>query len=205
MISWAGYAAIVGVGMGSGPDETGKLRLERDLFLRLLELGSREDLRPFLADALALIVEVAGARKGYLELHGSFWIAQGLPDAELADVRREISTGIIAEALGTGRTVNTASAVDDPRFAGQASVQAQRIRAVLCAPVGIAPAIGVLYLQGRGAPGPLPPGVARDARSLSTSVHHAAVAGESIAKPQRQRQHLPARWHRRQHLIDQVH
>ncbi|MBI2898463.1 MAG: sigma-54-dependent Fis family transcriptional regulator [Deltaproteobacteria bacterium] len=140
--------------MGSGPDEIGKLRLERDLFLRLLELGSREDLRPFLADALALIVEVAGARKGYLELHGSFWIAQGLPDAELAAVRREISTGIVAEALATGRTVNTASAVDDPRFAGQASVQAQRIRAVLCAPVGIAPAMGVLYLQGRDAPGP---------------------------------------------------
>src|SRR5262249_47616706 len=47
---------------------------------------------------------------------------------------------------------------------GQESVQARRIRAVLCAPIGAgvtdatgaAPAVGVVYLQGRAAPGPFP-------------------------------------------------
>jgi Nif-specific regulatory protein len=141
-----------------------RLRLERDLFRRLLELGARDDLRPFLEDALSLIVEVTGARQGYLEVRAGgraglgppFWIGKGVTDAELVEVRRAISTQIIAEALSSGRTISTASAVDDPRFRGHESVLAQRIRAVLCAPIGEAPSIGVVYLQGRSAPGPFP-------------------------------------------------
>src|SRR5829696_2494230 len=135
--------------MSQPPSEIERLRLERDLFLRLLELGARDDLKPFLEDALALITSATGARQGYLELHGDaptaagslprFWIASGFSDAELPLVRREISTGIVAEAIATGRTISTASAIDDPRFAAQESVQAARIRAVLCAPVGAAP------------------------------------------------------------------
>jgi DNA-binding NtrC family response regulator len=144
--------------------EIDRVRLERDLFLRLLELGTRDDLRPFLEDALHLIVEVTGARKGYLEVRPAdraatdapFWIASGFTDAELAEARRAISTGIVAEAVASGRTVSTASAVDDPRFRSQVSVQAQRIQAVLCAPVGKGPPLGVVYLAGRDAPGPFP-------------------------------------------------
>ncbi|MFN7972705.1 MAG: sigma-54-dependent Fis family transcriptional regulator [Acidobacteriota bacterium] len=141
--------------------ELEQLRAERDLLLKLLDLAAREDLRPFLEEALASIVAVTGARKGYLEISGGaggapFWIASGFSDAEIADVRREISTGIVAEALATGRTISTASAIDDPRFRDRASVQAQRIRAVLCAPIGPLPSLGVLYLQGRDEPGPFP-------------------------------------------------
>src|SRR5215470_16004039 len=116
--------------MQKPPTEIDRLRLERDLFLRLLELGARDDLRPFLEDALRLIVEVTRAQKGYLEVSpGSargdppFWIAMGF---------------------------------DDARFRGHASVQAQRLQAVLCAPVGADPSIGVVYLAGRDAPGPFP-------------------------------------------------
>jgi Nif-specific regulatory protein len=143
--------------------ETDRLRLERDLFLRLLELGAREDLRPLLADALALVADAAGARRGYLELARAgaggapgFWIARGFSDAELPEVRRAISTGIVQQALATGRTVSTASALDDPRFQAHASVQAQRIRAVLCAPIGAEAPLGVIYLQDRAGPGPFP-------------------------------------------------
>ncbi len=106
---------------------------------------------------------MTGAQKGYLEVSAGragadppFWIAGGFDDAELAEVRRALSTRIIAEALASGRTVSTASAVEDPRFRGQASVQAQRLQAVLCAPVGAEPSIGVVYLAGRAAPGPFP-------------------------------------------------
>jgi DNA-binding NtrC family response regulator len=147
-------------------DDGARLRLERDLFLRLLELGARDDLRPFLADALRLIVEVTGAEKGYLEVRTGaapdagptepFWIASGLDDAGLLSARRALSSGIIAEAIASGRTVSTANAGLDPRFRGQASVQAQRLEAVLCAPVGVDPAIGVVYLAGRARPGPFP-------------------------------------------------
>lgn len=63
-------------------------------------------------------------------------------------VQRLISTGIIAEALSTGRMIQTSSALEDPRFGEQESVQKNAIQAVLCAPVGIPPNQGVLYLQG---------------------------------------------------------
>ena len=45
------------------------LRRERDLYLRLLELGQQTTLKPFLDDALALLVEATGAREAYLELY----------------------------------------------------------------------------------------------------------------------------------------
>ena len=149
--------------MAAPRTEIDHLRLERDLFRRLLELGTRDDLRPFLEDALRLVAEVTSAEKGYLEVRAEgrapFWIASGFSDAELAEARRAISTGIIAEALATGRTVSTASAVDDPRFRAQESVLAQRLQAVLCAPIGAdagRPPLGVVYLAGRAAPGPFP-------------------------------------------------
>jgi transcriptional regulator with PAS, ATPase and Fis domain len=136
------------------------LRLERDLFLRLLEIGATDDVLPFLEAALALIVGVTQARKGYIELYGDvrgaaprFSMASGLSAEELLEVRQSLSTGIIGEALATGRTVSTASAVDDQRFKAQASVIARGIRAVLCAPMGT-PSIGVLYLTDRPHAGP---------------------------------------------------
>lgn len=142
--------------------EIERLRLERDFFHRLLELGHKDDLRPFLSDALALIAGATGAKKGYVALHAAgdaeeprFWIAHGMESAEIEGARRTISSGIVAEALATGRTISTASALDDPRFRDQASVQMAKIRAVLCAPIG-SPAIGVLYLEGRERPGPFP-------------------------------------------------
>jgi Nif-specific regulatory protein len=137
--------------------ELARLRLERDLYRRLLEIGEREDVRPFLDDALGLIVELTGASRGYLELdRGRFWIARGFSGVEIDAVRREISTGIIARSLASRRTLSTACALDDPRFAAQQSVQAGRIQAVLCAPVDAGSPLGVLYLQGRAGAGPFP-------------------------------------------------
>lgn len=138
-----------------------RLRLERDLYARLLELGTREDLRPLLEGALSLIVEVTGAKKGTLALDASdvarptVSIVHGFTDSELAAAKTAMSTGIIAEALATGRTISTASALADPRFRDLKSVQARRIQAVLCAPIGN-PSIGVVYLEGRAKPGPFP-------------------------------------------------
>lgn len=136
-----------------------QLELERDLYRRLLELGEHEDVAPFLTEALNLVVEVTGARRGYLELGDrktpKLWLAKGFDDREVDRVRAELSTGIIGRALETGQLVSTASAIEDPRFASQGSVQARQIRAVLCVPVG-QPSRGVVYLQGRSEPGPFP-------------------------------------------------
>jgi len=173
--------------MAAPRPEIDRVRLERDLFLRLLELGTRDDLRPFLDDALRLVVEVTAAQKGYLEVRAGgrapFWIASGFSDAELAEARRAISTGIIAEAVASGRTVSTASAVEDPRFRAQKSVQAQRLQAVLCAPIGAREGrspLGVVYLAGRAAPGPFP----EEARAHAElfALHLAPLADRLLAR-----------------------
>src|SRR5262249_15024497 len=61
--------------------------------------------------------------------------------------------GIIARAMGEGRTIETPSATLDARFSELLSVRQNAIQAVLCAPVGVQPPIGVIYLQGRRRPG----------------------------------------------------
>lgn len=140
-----------------------RIRRERDLYRRLLDLGAQREIEPFLKEALELVVETTGARRGYLELQEedlqgdrTYALAHGLDGEGLEAVKRAISRGIIAEAVASGRSVATSSALLDPRFEGRPSVQAARIEAVLCAPIGSTPPVGVLYLEGRGEPGPWP-------------------------------------------------
>jgi hypothetical protein len=141
--------------------EIRRIKREHVLALRLLELGQQRDLEPFLRESLALVVEAAEARQGYLELQDDadvagaprWWIAHGFSEAEIHNIRLTISRGIIAEALATGQTVVTPSAVLDPRFNARESVRRGQIEAVLCAPIGADPPRGVLYLQGRSVPG----------------------------------------------------
>ena len=140
--------------------ELARVRRERDLYARLLRLGEQNDIDAFLAEALRLVVEVTGAAHGLLELydqedphdaeHERRWsMAHGFTEGEIESVRSQFSRGIIAHSLAAGTTVTTASAYLDPRFSARESVQAGRIDAVLCAPVGEPPAFGVVYLQGR--------------------------------------------------------
>lgn len=136
-------------------DDAAQLRRERDLYLRLLELGHEYDLPRLLQSALTLVVEVVGAQRGYLELHDDddsdvprWWMSHDLVEEEVSDIRRAISRGIVAEALASGETIVTPSALIDPRFAERRSVRMAKIHAVLCAPIGQDPPRGVLYLAG---------------------------------------------------------
>jgi Nif-specific regulatory protein len=141
-------------------NELAQIRGERDLYRALLDLGVTDQVETFLQQALSLIVDVARARRGYLELHEErtgeprWWIAHGCSGAEVEAIRSSFSRGVIAEALATGKTVATASALDDPRFRDLGSVRANRIEAVLCAPIGAVPPLGIIYLQDRLEPGP---------------------------------------------------
>ncbi len=135
------------------------LARERDFYRRLLDLGGQEEIEPLLDQALALIVEVTGARTGYLELYDDaaaaprFWKGHGVSAQDVAAIRSSISHGIIARAISEGRTIETPSASLDARFQDLGSVRQHAIQAVLCAPVGTAPPIGVIYLQGLARPG----------------------------------------------------
>jgi Nif-specific regulatory protein len=132
---------------------------ERDFYRRLLDLGGQREIEPLLDEALALIVEVTGAKTGYLELYDDdsnqprFWRGHHCTDADLETIRSSISRGIIARAVAEGRTIETPSALGDARFADLGSVRQHEIQQVLCAPVG-EPPLGVVYLQGRTRPGP---------------------------------------------------
>ncbi|MEO6029934.1 MAG: hypothetical protein ABIR79_23965, partial [Candidatus Binatia bacterium] len=53
------------------PNEADVLRMrrERDLYRKLTQLGDHVDVDPFLADALAAVVELSGAAHGLLEVY----------------------------------------------------------------------------------------------------------------------------------------
>ncbi|WP_438032338.1 sigma 54-interacting transcriptional regulator [Sorangium sp. So ce204] len=138
-----------------------RVEKERDFYRMLLELGQADEIDPFLSDALALIVEISGALRGYIELmfapddrEPAFWVAHGCEDQDIAKIRAAFSRGVMAEAIATGRTISTVSALLDPRFRSSKSVQQNRIEALICAPVGSAPPVGVVYLQDRAQKGP---------------------------------------------------
>lgn len=162
-----------------------RLRRERDLYLRLLGLSAQTEVEPFLKEALTLVVEVSGARSGYLELHdpragstGPGWsIAHGFSPNEAEDVRSRVSQGIIAQALASGQAIETPSALLDARFSERESVREARIEAVLCVPIGADPPLGVLYLQGRSEPGPFDPA---DRESAETFAHHLARLADHV-------------------------
>ena len=132
---------------------------ERDFYRRLLDLGGKQELEPLLDEALALIVDVTSAITAYVELYDDnstaprFWRGYRLSDQDLAKIRTSISRGIIGRAVTEGRTIETPSASMDDRFSDLGSVRQHAIQAVLCAPVGVDPPIGVIYLQGRTRPG----------------------------------------------------
>ena len=154
-----------------------RLRLERDLYRGLLELGAADDPRPLLEEALRRLALATSARQGYLALYGGaelaseppVWLAHDCTIDDVAELRARLSSGIVRRALERGETISTASAIDDPRFMELASVTIRGIRAVLCAPLGDA-GLGVLYLQGREAPGPFDDDDRRLAEDLARHV-----------------------------------
>ncbi len=141
--------------------EESRLRAERDLYRGLLGLAAADDVRPLLVEALRRAARATGARQGYLALYGGapleaeppFWLAHDCTEDDVRELRTRLSAGIVRRALERSETISTAAAIEDPRFMRRPSVTLQGIRAVLCAPVGDA-RVGVLYLQGRDAPGP---------------------------------------------------
>jgi len=177
--------------------ELARTRRERDLYRRLLRLGEQNELGPLLKEALALVVEVTGARQGYLEIQDDddspgrqpLWIAHGFSAGEIEAVRSAISRGIIAHAVATGQTIVTPSALLDPRFRERASVRGARIEAVLCAPIGADQPLGVLYLQGRAQPAPFSD---EDRENAELFARHLAPLAERLLSRRRRQEEADA-------------
>lgn len=141
--------------------EARRLRLERDLYLGLLNLDEATLPDQFIEQALRLVVQIIDAGRGYLELADpsspsdkDWWTAAGWSEEEVEEIRSNISRGIIAHAIARGEVLCVPSALLDPRFRDRQSVRRSKIEAVLCVPIGSDPPVGVLYLQGRREGGP---------------------------------------------------
>src|SRR5437870_5372862 len=91
--SWC-YALAPGMAEESPNAELARTRRERDLYRRLLHLGQQNELGPLLKEALALVVEVTGARQGYLEIQDDddrvgrqpWWMSHGFSADEVEAV-----------------------------------------------------------------------------------------------------------------------
>lgn len=129
---------------------------DREFYHLLIRMREYEGgVRPLLAEALKLILEVAGATKGYLDVlseDGSrIYESWRLPKEEVENFQKQISSGIIAEAIRTSEPLMIPSAMLDPRFNANESVKINEIESVLCVPFSGLKSSGVLYLQGSNA------------------------------------------------------
>jgi Nif-specific regulatory protein len=140
----------------------GRVEAERDLYAALLELpaGPAES---WLEGILRRLVTLTQAQRGYVEVYRlegqrehrlAASVRCTLEEAE--QIAAVTSRGIVASAIASGTTLHTPMAMLDDRFASNASVQGQRLEAVLCVPFGTA-APGVLYLEGQRSRGPFAP------------------------------------------------
>jgi Nif-specific regulatory protein len=133
-----------------------QLELERDLYRLLLDAKGDGDasISSLLSDALDLIMQITGARIGFIELRNDrgdhWWSTHRCNGTDIQTIRERISSGIIAEALANHRAIVTPSAFLDPRFSDLESVKSEKIEAVLCAPFGDGSTIGFIYLQSDG-------------------------------------------------------
>ncbi|MCK6550984.1 sigma-54-dependent Fis family transcriptional regulator [Myxococcota bacterium] len=134
-------------------DDPARLQRERDLYLRLLELGQERDLTRSLREALRLAVEVTGAERGYIELSTDadsepFRAVAGDESGQaVSQILERTSRTIVQEALASGQRIHVPSALLDSRFADRRSVVRQGIEAVLCVPIEPVGLSGVFYLQ----------------------------------------------------------
>src|SRR5262249_34015 len=109
-------------------------------------------------------------------------IAHGFSAEALENVRTTISRGIVAMAIAEGRTIVTSSALLDERFSARESVVEHRIQAVLCVPIDEEAPHGVVYLQGRDAPGPFS---AEDQEHAKAFARHVAMYAQRLLAEQR--------------------
>ena len=127
---------------------------QRDLYKLLLEMHTFPDTEfdVLIRKALDLIIKITGANLGYIELrdaHNTLWWSEfHCSEENIKEIRKKISSGIIAQALNSNETIITPKAYMDDRFKDRDSVQKALIEAVLCAPLNINGIKGVIYLEG---------------------------------------------------------
>lgn len=141
--------------------ELERLRHERDLLQTLLELAFDDKPEDMLREALRLAMRMSGAKRGHLAVTSpevgtdspAWHVSLHLEQDTLVGIQRAVSHGVLNDVLRHGTTLRIVNAMLDPTWSQRDSVQRHGIEAVVCAPIGTAPPLGLLYLQGTAASG----------------------------------------------------
>lgn len=120
-------------------------------YRRVLELEAADDPAPLVTRALELLTRLCAAQLGHVEL---FAHDGETPYRTSCGDAQRVSPEIIRVATVQRATLSITSAYNHPRFRHCPAVLAHAPRAVVCAPIGLAAAVGVVYIEGRDAPGP---------------------------------------------------
>ncbi len=115
-----------------------------------LDVGQIHDLGVLLDQALDLVIEAAGAERGFLLLfEGGVLSCQAYRNLDpKTTFDFHISRSIAQEVLDTARPLCLVDALNDDRFKNQESILALRLRTVICVPLKIRDVVvGVIYVD----------------------------------------------------------
>lgn len=132
------------------------LEAERDFLYSLLRLRHRSEARPLVSEALRLLVFVADASLGHIEVFSDALDAPPFALSESTDppqVHTAIGHQVIGRAFAERRTIAAESAKEDSRLRQIVAVQEHDIEAVLCVPVEAWTVRSVVYLHRSRQPG----------------------------------------------------
>jgi len=122
-------------------------------------LGTSLDLQVVLDQVMDAVIQLTGAERGFLMLRNDdgeleVKVARNLDQQTLGSQEFKFSKTIANKVLDEGNAILTTNAVEDPRFAGQASIVAQSLRSILATPLWARNAvIGVAYVDNRAVTG----------------------------------------------------
>lgn len=122
-------------------------------------LGSSLDLQTVLDQVMDAIIQLTKAERGFLMLRdddGGITVkaARNFDQQSLSTQEGQFSRTITNQVIDTGEAILTTNAIEDPRFAGQASIVAQALRSVMATPLRArGSVIGVVYVDNRALAG----------------------------------------------------
>lgn len=139
---------------GLQKSQTAALRFEA-LYNVSRVLGTSLDQQTVLNQVMDAIIQLTGAERGFLMLRdddGSFrvMVARNLDQQTLGSEDFKYSRTIANLVVDSGQGVLTTNALEDPRFAGGASIMAQGLRSIMATPLRArGNIIGIAYVENR--------------------------------------------------------
>ncbi|MCY1020117.1 sigma-54-dependent Fis family transcriptional regulator [Pyxidicoccus sp. MSG2] len=167
--------------------------------LRSLERVSAAPLGTSLEVALGALMELTGARRGFVGLRGKggalrFAAHQGFTELHPSGPEGQLSRTILAAALETGSPLLLEDARADARFSEAPSVMALALRAVLVVPLaGRAAPFGVLYLDHPSTAGAFGPDARERAEAFARALGPLLERDVALARAREKRQERGAR------------